>query len=222
VCVFDQQLRFQHALAAVQEVEGRGAKKGEVYRVRVLRVVDFGAYVALPNGLPALLHVSELSHEKIREVRDVVAEGQEFDVVCKGRDSKGFVLLSLKDLLPNPHAQQGQGESSSSRESAMAAAISLQDKLAAAVAAAAAGAVDDSSGSSSSHCSSGGSIGRLTQQHHVHHSIKPAASSSSSGSSNNGGKSWRPRAMTWRPPAAAQQPFRPAQQQPSVQSEEQQ
>jgi predicted RNA-binding protein with RPS1 domain len=80
-----------------------------VYHVRVIKVVDFGAYVSLPNGLPALLHISELSHEKIREVRDVVAEGQEFDVVCKGRDSKGFVQLSLKDMLPLPEGQQDKG-----------------------------------------------------------------------------------------------------------------
>jgi predicted RNA-binding protein with RPS1 domain len=103
------QMRYQHALSAVQEVEGRGVVQGEIYRVRVLKVVDFGAYVSLPNGLPALLHISELSHEKIREVRDVVAEGQEFDVVCKGRDSKGFVQLSLKDLLSPPEGQQDKG-----------------------------------------------------------------------------------------------------------------
>lgn len=94
--------RYAHALAGVQEVEGRGAQPGEVYRVRVLRIVDFGAYVALPSGLPALLHISELSHGKVREVGEVVEEGQELDVVCKGRDAKGFVRLSRKDLLPLP------------------------------------------------------------------------------------------------------------------------
>lgn len=96
------QHQYQHALAAIQEVEGRGVQAGEVYKVRVLRVVDFGAYVSLPNGLPALLHISEVSHEKIREMRDVMTEGDEFEVVCKGRDTKGFVRLSRKDLLPHP------------------------------------------------------------------------------------------------------------------------
>lgn len=96
------QQQYQHAVAAVQEVEGRGAQAGEVYHVRVLRVVDFGAYVSLPNGLPAMLHVSEISHDKIRDVNDVLHEGDEFDVVCKGRDAKGFVRISRKDLLPHP------------------------------------------------------------------------------------------------------------------------
>jgi predicted RNA-binding protein with RPS1 domain len=115
-------MRFQHALAAVQEVEGRGVVAGQVYRVRVLKVVDFGAYVALPNGLPALLHISELCHERIREVRDVVAEGQEFDVVCKGRDAKGFVLLSRKDMTPAPEAAAGGDDAAAPAAPAAAAA----------------------------------------------------------------------------------------------------
>ena len=96
------QQQYLHALAAIQEVEGRGVQAGDIYNVKVLRVVDFGAYVSLPNGLPALLHVSEISHSKIREVRDVLKEGDEFEVVCKGRDAKGFVRLSRKDLVPHP------------------------------------------------------------------------------------------------------------------------
>ena len=51
------QLRYQHALASIAEVEGRGVVEGQVYRVRVLQVLDYGAYVALPNGLPAMLHI---------------------------------------------------------------------------------------------------------------------------------------------------------------------
>jgi predicted RNA-binding protein with RPS1 domain len=155
------QMRYQHALAAISEVEGRGVVKGEVYRVRVLKVVDFSAYVTLPNGMPAMLHISELCpalNEKIREVRDVISEGQEF-VMCKGRNSKGFVQLSLKAMQQGPDDQEGQdraaaGGSQKSRgpaeggqgstivaDAAAAAGAptgSLQDRLAAAVAAASA------------------------------------------------------------------------------------
>jgi predicted RNA-binding protein with RPS1 domain len=116
------QLQYQHAVAAVQEVEGRGLQAGHVYRVRVLRVVDFGAYVALPNGLPALLHISELSHSKIKEVREVVKEGDELDVLCKGRDAKGFVRLSRKDLLKGPEGGGSGLEAAEAAASAMAAA----------------------------------------------------------------------------------------------------
>ncbi|WIA17409.1 hypothetical protein OEZ85_014265 [Tetradesmus obliquus] len=130
------QLQYEHAVAAVEEVEGRGLQAGHIYRVKVLRVVDFGAYVALPNGLPALLHISELSHSKIKEVREVVTEGDELDVLCKGRNAKGFVRLSHKDLLKNP---EGGGSGLGAAEAA-----------ASAMAAAAAGSGGSRGGSSSS------------------------------------------------------------------------
>lgn len=219
-CVFRAQMRYQHALAAIQEVEGRGVVQGEVYRVKVLKVVDFGAYVALPNGLPALLHISELSHEKIREVRDVVAEGQEFDVVCKGRDSKGFVQLSRKDLLQPPEGEQVQpadsGGTSSSTTTGFdrldpkaAAAAAVQRRLAAAVAAAT-GA--PSSHGSSSNSSAAAATGRPAQQQPVHSGGKyTGQSTSSSGSSKPMPPQGSPpkrvsRAMTWRPPTADSQP----------------
>lgn len=208
------QMRYQHALAAISEVEGRGVVKGEVYRVRVLKVVDFGAYVTLPNGMPAMLHISELSHEKIREVRDVISEGEEFDVMCKGRDSKGFVQLSLKAMQPGPDGQQGgqdgaaagpqhsrgpaesgQGSTSVANAAAAAGACaptgSLQDRLAAAMAAI-------SSGSSSS--SSSGTSKRANPQHHSSRQTGVAGSSGSSSKLRQA-----PRAMTWRPPPAPQE-----------------
>jgi S1 RNA binding domain protein len=66
----------------------------------VLQLKDYGALVQLPNGMPALLHISELSHARVREVGDVVVEGQEVQVLVKGRDSRGQLLLSRKALLP--------------------------------------------------------------------------------------------------------------------------
>jgi len=229
MCVFRAQMRYQHALAAIQEVEGRGVVQGEVYRVKVLKVVDFGAYVALPNGLPALLHISELSHEKIREVRDVVAEGQEFDVVCKGRDSKGFVQLSRKDLLQPPEGEQVTPADSVATNSSTptgfdrldpkaAAAAAVKLRLAAAVAAAT--GPPSSNGSSSS---AAPTTGRPAQQQHAHHGGKyTGESASSSGSSKAMPPQGSPpkrvsRAMTWRPPTADPQlPPEQQQQQPTV------
>ena len=47
-----------HAAGCVQE--------GAVFRVRVLRLMDYGAFVELPNGFQALLHISELAHHRVR------------------------------------------------------------------------------------------------------------------------------------------------------------
>lgn len=51
--------------------------------LQVVRLLDYGAIIALPTGLQTLLHISELSHTRIRDVRDVIAEGQRVQVWCK-------------------------------------------------------------------------------------------------------------------------------------------
>lgn len=40
-------------------------QEGDVYVAKVVKIVDYGAYVALPSGPQALLHISELSHSKV-------------------------------------------------------------------------------------------------------------------------------------------------------------
>lgn len=40
-------------------------QEGSVYKVRVVKLMDYGAFVELPNGFQALLHISELAHERV-------------------------------------------------------------------------------------------------------------------------------------------------------------
>lgn len=40
-------------------------QEGEVYSVKVVKLLDYGAFVELPNGFQALLHISELSHSRV-------------------------------------------------------------------------------------------------------------------------------------------------------------
>lgn len=65
--------------------------------------MDFGAFVELPSGFQTLLHISELSHARIRAIEEVLYEGQEIKVKCLGRDPKGNVRISRKALQPIPH-----------------------------------------------------------------------------------------------------------------------
>jgi hypothetical protein len=51
----------------------------------VFRVSDFGAHVLLPNGMPALVHISQWAHHRVKDIHEVAAEGMEVDVVCKAR-----------------------------------------------------------------------------------------------------------------------------------------
>jgi polyribonucleotide nucleotidyltransferase len=71
---------------------------GEIYHGKVVKVVDFGAFVEILPGKEGLLHVSEIGHEFIKDVKSVLKEGEEFEVKVIGTDN-GKISLSRKALL---------------------------------------------------------------------------------------------------------------------------
>ena len=88
---------------------------GRVYDGTVLKLLDFGAIVSVLPGKDGLLHISQISHERIGKVTDVLAEGQVVRVKVLETDDKGRVKLSMKALTERPahvdsgeHAQQQQ------------------------------------------------------------------------------------------------------------------
>ncbi|CAK0784195.1 hypothetical protein CVIRNUC_007399 [Coccomyxa viridis] len=93
---------YQTAVSLIEGITGAAIKEGSVYKVRVVKLMDYGAFVELPNGFQALLHISELEHERVKSVEDVLAEGDELDVMCLGRDSRGHVKVSRRALLGRP------------------------------------------------------------------------------------------------------------------------
>lgn len=98
------QAQYNQAETAILDVQGANIREGEVYTVRVVRIMDFGAFVELPSGFQTLLHISEISHMRIRAIEDVLHEGQELKVKCLGRDPKGNVRISRKALQPIPRS----------------------------------------------------------------------------------------------------------------------
>lgn len=92
---------YDAAVYEVQDVEGAHLHEGDVVRVRVFEVKDYGAMVLLPTGSEAMIHISELSWTKARDIKELVRLGQEFDVQCLGKDARG-VILSKKALMPKP------------------------------------------------------------------------------------------------------------------------
>src|SRR5947209_6632016 len=71
-----------------------------VYKGKVTRVMDFGAFVELEPGVEGLVHISELSPQRIRTVSDVVQEGQEVEVMVLRIDpAQRKMSLSLKAAL---------------------------------------------------------------------------------------------------------------------------
>ena len=69
---------------------------GTIYRGKVVKVVDFGAFVNFLGNRDGLCHISQLAPQRVRTVNDVVNEGDEVYVKCLGIDDRGKVRLSMK------------------------------------------------------------------------------------------------------------------------------
>ena len=61
------------------------------------KIVDFGAFVEIMPGTDGLLHISQLSNERVREVEDVVHEGDEIIVKVLEVERDGKIRLSLRE-----------------------------------------------------------------------------------------------------------------------------
>lgn len=72
------------------------AEAGKIYRGKVVKVVDFGAFVNFLGGNDGLVHISELADHRVAKVTDVVNEKDEVYVKCIGIDDRGRVKLSMR------------------------------------------------------------------------------------------------------------------------------
>jgi len=70
---------------------------GRVYEGKVVSIKDFGAFVNIMPGLDGMVHISELSNERVERVEDVLSEGQIVKAKLIGIDDRGRLSLSLKD-----------------------------------------------------------------------------------------------------------------------------
>ena len=73
---------------------------GEVYKGKVVKVMDFGAFVAIAKGTEGLLHISEIEWKRLEKVP--YQEGDEVEVKFMGYDDRKKMKLSRKVLLPRP------------------------------------------------------------------------------------------------------------------------
>ncbi len=104
------------SIACVNSEGGLAAKKrieditadvevGRVYDGTVLKLLDFGAIVQLLPGKDGLLHISQISHERVNNVSDYLKEGQQVKVKVLEADEKGRVRLSMKAVKEAAAAQ---------------------------------------------------------------------------------------------------------------------
>ena len=82
---------------------------GKVYEGPVVKILDnnVGAIVSIMPGKDGLVHISQIAHERIKNVSDYLKEGQIVKVKAIEMDDRGRVRLSIKALLDNPNASQG-------------------------------------------------------------------------------------------------------------------
>jgi polyribonucleotide nucleotidyltransferase len=73
---------------------------GRIYEGRVARLMDFGAFVTILPGRDGLVHISQISNDRVERVADVLNEGDVVKVKVLEVDRQGRVRLSMKDLDP--------------------------------------------------------------------------------------------------------------------------
>jgi polyribonucleotide nucleotidyltransferase len=84
---------------------------GKTYEGPITKILDFGALVNLMPGKDGLLHISQISHDRVEKVTDYLAEGQIVKVKVLETDEKGRIKLSMKALVERPaHGGNGHGD----------------------------------------------------------------------------------------------------------------
>lgn len=71
---------------------------GQIFEGKVIKIMNFGAFVSLTPGRDGLVHISQLSEERVENVEDVVKEGEVVKVKVLEVDKQGRVRLSMKEV----------------------------------------------------------------------------------------------------------------------------
>ena len=88
----------------------REVEVGKIYDAQVVKIEDFGCFVQLWPGCEGLVHISQLSHDRVDKVEDVVQLGDEIIVKAQGPDKKGRQNFSRKEALPKPKKKEEKTE----------------------------------------------------------------------------------------------------------------
>jgi polyribonucleotide nucleotidyltransferase len=94
----DAALEMVNAITAEAEV-------GKLYMGTVARIVDFGAFVTILPGKDGLVHISQISQERVENVNDYLNEGDEVLVKVLDLDARGRIKLSIKEVTEEDKAE---------------------------------------------------------------------------------------------------------------------
>ena len=93
----DDKAAAELAEAKILEITAE-AEVGAIYEGKVERIVDFGAFINILPGKDGLLHISQISDERVEKVTDYLEEGQTVKVKVLDVDARGRIKLSMKDM----------------------------------------------------------------------------------------------------------------------------
>ncbi|MFN0001902.1 MAG: polyribonucleotide nucleotidyltransferase [Pseudohongiellaceae bacterium] len=85
------------ALLMIQAITAE-AEIGKIYHGKVSKIVDFGAFVTILPGKDGLVHISQITQERVEKVTDHLSEGQEIMVKVLKIDDRGKISLSMKEV----------------------------------------------------------------------------------------------------------------------------
>ncbi len=116
--VFIMHSEREWILKAKEKIENivREAEVGKIYTGKVVKVVDFGAFVELWPGCEGMVHISELDDKRVKEVKDVCREGDEIIVKVLSIDDKCKIKLSRKAVFHQDKKESEEVKKDSTEE----------------------------------------------------------------------------------------------------------
>lgn len=86
--------------AAIAKIEAitTEVEVGTIYTGTVARIVEFGAFVTILPGTDGLVHISQISDERVENVSDYLKEGQTVKVQVQDIDNRGRIKLTMKGI----------------------------------------------------------------------------------------------------------------------------
>ncbi|MDU5595763.1 S1 RNA-binding domain-containing protein, partial [Peptoniphilus rhinitidis] len=104
----DDDDKAKEAISIIEDIV-KDIEVGEVYTGKVKKIVKFGAFVEIKKGTEGLLHISEIAHERTKNVEDVLKVGDTVEVkVIDISDETGKISLSRKALLKREDSKEEQ------------------------------------------------------------------------------------------------------------------
>ena len=110
ITIFGEGAESRDAAVAMIETITAEAEVGKIYKGKVAKIADFGAFVTILPGKDGLVHISQIAKERVEKVTDYLSEGQEIDVIVLDVD-RGRIKLSIKELPAKEAAESGAEES---------------------------------------------------------------------------------------------------------------